>query len=220
MRALVKSEPGPGHVELRQDWPVPSARAGWVVVEVVACGICGTDLHIWHDEFKTWPPVVMGHEYVGRIVEVGPDVKGWKVDDRVVCEQHAMACGHCYSCRRGAVHLCPEKRSQGIGIDGAFADKVALRAWLLHRVPDAVPDEVAVITEPEGCKRAIRALTCDCADLPQRQRGLIHGLAPFKLGLAQGEVSRVEHQADLRLVHFHPLRRGQQEGSAEDVHLA
>jgi L-iditol 2-dehydrogenase len=55
MRALVKSEPGPGHVELRQDWPVPSARAGWVVVEVVACGICGTDLHIWHDEFKTWP---------------------------------------------------------------------------------------------------------------------------------------------------------------------
>jgi L-iditol 2-dehydrogenase len=177
MRALVKSEPGPGHVELRQDWPVPSARAGWVVVEVVACGICGTDLHIWHDEFKTWPPVVMGHEYVGRIVEVGPDVKGWKVDDRVVCEQHAMACGHCYSCRRGAVHLCPEKRSQGIGIDGAFADRVALPAWLLHRVPDGVPDEVAVVTEP----LAICVTGADRAQLRPGEVALVVGAGPIGL---------------------------------------
>ena len=148
MRALVKSGPGPGHLELRDDWPVPSARAGWVVIDVAFCGICGTDLHIWHDEFKSWPPVVLGHEYVGRIVEVGPEVEGWAVGDRVVCEQHNLACGHCYSCRRGAVHLCPEKRSPGIGVDGAFADRVALPAWQLHRVPDQVPDDVAVVTEP------------------------------------------------------------------------
>jgi threonine dehydrogenase-like Zn-dependent dehydrogenase len=177
MRALVKFEAGPGHVELRPDWPAPTARPGWVVVSVAACGICGTDLHIWHDEFKSWPPVVMGHEYVGRIVEVGPEVTGWKVGDRVVCEQHAMACGHCYSCRRGAVHLCPEKRSQGIGIDGAFADRVALPAWLLHRVPDGVPDEVAVITEP----LAICVTGADRAELRPGEVALVVGAGPIGL---------------------------------------
>jgi L-iditol 2-dehydrogenase len=177
MRALVKSEPGPGHVDLHQDWPEPTVRAGWVVAEVAACGICGTDLHIWHDEFKTWPPVVMGHEYVGRIVEAGADVAAWKVGDRVVCEQHAMACGHCYSCRRGAVHICPEKRSQGIGTDGGFAEKVALPAWLLHRVPDAVPDEVAVITEP----LAICVTGVDRAEVAPGEVALVVGAGPIGL---------------------------------------
>ena len=117
-------------------------------MDVSACGICGTDLHILNDEHKNWPPVVLGHEYVGRIATVGPGVEGWRVGDRVVCEQHTLACGHCYSCRRGAIHLCPAKRSPGWGIDGAFAEQVKLPAILLHRVPDNVPDEAAVLTEP------------------------------------------------------------------------
>ncbi len=199
MRALVKTEPGPGHLELRDDWPAPSARPGWVVVEVAACGICGTDLHIWHDEFKSWPPVVLGHEYVGRIVEIGPGVEGWAIGDRVACEQHALACGHCYSCRRGAVHLCPEKRSQGIGIDGAFADKVALPAWLLHRVPDEVPDETAVITEP----LAICVTGADRAELRPGEVALVVGVGPIGLlssmvlrasGARVVLAGRVEHQ--------------------------
>jgi L-iditol 2-dehydrogenase len=177
MKALVKTELGLGHLELRDDWPVPCARPGWVVAEVAACGICGTDLHIWHDQFKSWPPVVMGHEYVGRIVEVGPDVKGWAVGDHVVCEQHAMACGHCYSCRRGAVHICPEKRSQGIGIDGGFAERIALPAWLLHRVPDGVPDDVAVITEP----LAICVTGAARAELCPGEIALVIGVGPIGL---------------------------------------
>ncbi|HXW81530.1 MAG TPA: alcohol dehydrogenase catalytic domain-containing protein [Acidimicrobiales bacterium] len=148
MRALVKSERGPGHLELRDDWPSPHPGPGWVVVDVTACGICGTDLHIWHDEHKNFPPVVLGHEYVGRVASLGPGVQGWSVGDRVVCEQHTLACGHCHSCRRGAIHLCPDKRSPGWGIDGAFADQVALPASLLHRVADGVPDDAAVTTEP------------------------------------------------------------------------
>jgi threonine dehydrogenase-like Zn-dependent dehydrogenase len=119
----------------------------------------------------------MGHEYVGRIVEVGPDVGEWKAGDRVVCEQHAMACGRCYSCRRGAVHVCPAKRSQGIGIDGAFADRVALPAWLLHRVPEGVPDEVAVITEP----LAICVTGIDRAELRPGEVALIVGAGPIGL---------------------------------------
>jgi L-iditol 2-dehydrogenase len=148
MRALVKSSRGPGYLGLRTDWPEPKPEPGWVVVDVAACGICGTDLHIWHDQHRYWPPVVLGHEYVGRISAVGDGTRTWQPGERVVCEQHSLACGRCDACRRGAIHLCAAKRSPGWGIDGAFADKVALPATLLHRVPDSVPDEAAVMTEP------------------------------------------------------------------------
>jgi len=148
MRALVKSERGSGHLKLHDDWPAPVAASGWIVADVAACGICGTDLHIWHDEHDYWPPVVLGHEYVARVAELGSGVEGWSVGDRVVCEQHSLACGHCDSCRRGAIHLCPDKRPPGLGIDGGFAEKLALPASLLHAVPDNVPDGAAVVTEP------------------------------------------------------------------------
>jgi threonine dehydrogenase-like Zn-dependent dehydrogenase len=117
MKALVKTAKGPGHVELKSDWPKPVVRPGWVLVEVVASGICGTDVHILEDTHKNWPPVVLGHEYTGRIVEVGNDCGSWKVGDRVVCEQHTLACMSCDACRRGAIHLCPAKRSPGWGIE-------------------------------------------------------------------------------------------------------
>ena len=84
MKALVKTSKGHGNVELKNDWPKPQVKPGWVLVQVAACGICGTDLHIQEDTHKNWPPVVLGHEYTGRIVEIGPDVTGWKVGDRVV----------------------------------------------------------------------------------------------------------------------------------------
>ncbi len=150
MRAIVKSEHGPGHVALHVGWPEPTLRPGWVIADVLASGICGTDIHILNDDFRTWPPVVMGHEYVVRIVELGEGVDGWVVGDRVVCEQHVFACGQCDVCRRGMIQLCREKRPPGGGIDGAFADKVALPANLLHRVPDGVSDEQAVVTEPSA----------------------------------------------------------------------
>lgn len=148
MRALVKSEPGDGHVALHEDWPEPVAGAGQVVVDVDACGVCGTDLHVLHDEHKNWPPVVLGHEYTGRVSQVGSEVHGWSVGDRVVCEQHGGHCGRCFSCRTGDIHLCPHKRSPGWGVDGAFADRVALPAALLHRVPDGLSVRAAALAEP------------------------------------------------------------------------
>jgi L-iditol 2-dehydrogenase len=148
MKALVKTEKGPGHVELFSDYPKPQVKPGWVLVEVVACGICGTDVHILEDTHKNWPPVVLGHEYTGRIVEVGEDCGAWKVGDRIVCEQHTLACMNCDACRRGAIHLCPSKRSPGWGIDGAFAEFVFLPANLLHKVPDGVSYAAATVTEP------------------------------------------------------------------------
>jgi len=177
MRALVKLEKGPGHVELKNDWPKPQVKPGWVLVEVTACGICGTDIHIEEDTHKNWPPVVLGHEYTGRIAEIGAEVEGWNVGDRVVCEQHHGACLKCDACRRGAIHLCPSKRSPGWGIDGAFADFVLLPAWLLHRVPDGVSSRAATVTEPT----AICITGLDRVNLQPGERVLVIGPGPIGL---------------------------------------
>ena len=147
MRAVVKTRRGEGHVELL-DVDEPAAKAGWVVLEVIGAGICGTDLHILHDEHPYWPPVTLGHEFAGRIAELGAGVEGWRVGDRVVCEPHAGACGICHLCRRGFAQLCAHKRSPGWGIDGALAPYVAVPAHLLHRVPDEVSDLAAAVCEP------------------------------------------------------------------------
>lgn len=177
MKALVKTEKGPGHVELKTDWPKPTAKEGWVVVEVAGCGICGTDLHILEDTHKNWPPVVLGHEYTGRIVEIGAGVTKYKVGDRVVCEQHTLACMVCDACRRGAIHLCPNKRSPGWGIDGAFAEFVALPENLLHKVPEGVSFRAATITEPT----AICITGLDRVALQSGERVLVIGPGPIGL---------------------------------------
>lgn len=177
MKALVKTEKGPGHIELLSNYPKPSVKPGWVLIEVVASGICGTDLHIMEDTHKNWPPVVIGHEYTGRIVEVGSDCGSWKVGDRIVCEQHTLACLICDACRRGAIHLCPTKRSPGWGIDGAFAEFVLLPANLLHKVPDGVSYRTATVTEPT----AICITGLDRIAINTGERVLVVGPGPIGL---------------------------------------
>ncbi len=147
MRAVVKTARGDGHLELREV-PEPVAKPGWVVLEVLGAGICGTDVHILHDEHPYWPPVTLGHEFAGRIVEIGPGVEGWSEGARVVCEPHAGACGVCHLCRDGMAHLCASKRAPGWGIDGALAERVAVPAHLLHRVPEGISDRAAAVCEP------------------------------------------------------------------------
>jgi len=147
VKAVVKTEKGDGHVELL-DVAEPTPKPGWVVLEVTGAGICGTDIHILHDEHPYWPPVTLGHEFAGRIAEVGPEVEGWKSGDRVVCEPHALACGVCHLCRRGFMQLCARKRAPGWGIDGALARYVAVPAHLLHRVPEEVGDLASAVCEP------------------------------------------------------------------------
>jgi L-iditol 2-dehydrogenase len=148
MQALVKTKKGKGFIELK-DVPVPSIGESEVLIDVKACGICGTDLHIYHDEFPYYPPVILGHEFSGTIAAVGRNVQGWAVGDRVVGEPHTMACGICALCRTGNRQICPHKRSPGWGIDGAFAQ---LMRWpepgLLHRIPDTLDFPAAALTEP------------------------------------------------------------------------
>ncbi|MFB3827248.1 MAG: zinc-binding dehydrogenase [Bryobacteraceae bacterium] len=147
MLALVKTRKGPGFLELREV-PVPVPGAGEVLIEVNASGICGTDVHVFHDRFPYWPPVILGHEFAGRVVELGPGVQYYKAGDRVVGEPHTQACGQCYLCRTGNIQICPMKRSPGWGIDGAFTRYLKMPERLLHRIPDEMSYDAAAVVEP------------------------------------------------------------------------
>ncbi len=148
MKALVKTAKGEGNIEVK-NMPYPSLPAGdWVIIKVRAAGVCGTDLHIWHDMYPYWPPVILGHEFAGEIAETGKDVKRFSVGDRVVCEPHSLACGVCELCREGRIQQCAEKRSPGWGINGGFAEYVAMPEKLLHRIPEKMSFEIAALAEP------------------------------------------------------------------------
>lgn len=149
MKALVKTAPGPGHVELREI-PNPDPAPGQVKLEIAACGICGTDLHVLHDTFRNFPPVILGHEFVGRIVEEGPAVRG-RVDRNAryaVLGATAVTCGRCRYCQSGDFMFCPERRGMGHGVNGAFTRYTCVRPDQLFRLDDDLPEEEGALVEP------------------------------------------------------------------------
>lgn len=147
MQALVKTQKGVGHLAL-MDMPEPRPGPGEVLVEVRASGICGTDVHVKNDTFPYWPPVILGHEFAGIVVELGPDCRQYALGDRVVGEPHTRHCGHCYLCRTGNVQICPEKRSPGWGIHGSMAKFLVMPEQLLHPIPDSLDFDTAAVIEP------------------------------------------------------------------------
>lgn len=149
MRAVVNIERAPHRVEM-QDRPRPEIGPGDVLLRVGAVGVCGSDLHQWHNTHG-WAvnyPVVLGHEFAGEIVECGKDVTGFSEGDRVASETAAAICGSCVYCRTGNYNVCPERLGFGYGTDGAMADFVRVPARCLHRVPENVPMQDAALTEP------------------------------------------------------------------------
>jgi L-iditol 2-dehydrogenase len=147
MQALVKTRKGVGHLELR-DVPIPEPGPGEVLLRILAAGVCGTDIHVRDDNFPYWPPVILGHEFCGQVVQTGKGVSLVQENDRTVGEPHTKACGHCWLCRTGNIQICPEKRSPGWGIDGAMAEYLVMPEELLHKIPDNISNEVGAIIEP------------------------------------------------------------------------
>ena len=162
MKAIVKVAPGPGHVALCEV-PEPVPGPGQVKVEVRAAGVCGSDLHIYHDEIKIpiQPPVIMGHEFSGVIVDIGEEVPGdagpvvaagkWQVGDRVTCETTARSCGRCLPCHLGHYNLCATRQVVGYSMDGCFARYCVVNERQLHRLPDGVSFRAGALTEPLAC---------------------------------------------------------------------
>ena len=150
MKAVAKTARGPGNVELI-DARVPQAVDGHVVVEVRAAGICGTDLHIYHDEYPSNPPVILGHEVAGVVAEVGDGVTSCSPGDRVTSETYFYVCGSCEFCRDGYPNLCAERLSIGSGVNGAFAKYIVVPALNVHRLPENVDDLAGALTEPLAC---------------------------------------------------------------------
>ena len=151
MRALVKTGDGPG-LSL-EEVAAPRPGPNDVIVNVVKASICGTDLHIfdWDEWAQGTIPIGMaiGHEFAGVIAEVGEEVTGIGVGDRVSAEGH-ITCGHCRNCRAGRRHYC--RNAEGIGVNraGAFADQVAVPAVNVFPLPDDVSDDIGSILDPLG----------------------------------------------------------------------
>lgn len=150
MLGLTKLAPGPGHVALAER-PEPDPGPGQVVLDVVATGICGTDLHIEAGEYPSVPPVTMGHEVSGVVAAVGEGVAFTLVGQAVATETYAATCGICRHCRDGRRNLCPERRSIGTHVDGGFAPRLVVPAANLHPLPPGLDGAAASALEPLAC---------------------------------------------------------------------
>lgn len=124
-----------------------------ILIKIKKTAICGTDIHIYNWDAwsqKSVPvPMVVGHEYVGEVVDIGSSVKGFAIGDRVSGEGH-ITCGHCRNCRAGRTHLCRNTEGVGVNRQGAFAEYLALPAFNAFKIPDNISDDITSIFDPLG----------------------------------------------------------------------
>lgn len=135
------------------DLPTPHAGPGELVLRNQVCGVCGTDVHIYHGEpgsADVNPPVVLGHEYSGEVVEVGKGVTGFAVGDHVTVDPN-IYCGHCAYCQNGKKQLCPSMEAIGVTRDGGFAQYSRIPASQAFKLEPTVPWEAAAMAEPLAC---------------------------------------------------------------------
>src|SRR5512135_645572 len=151
MKALVKSRAEPGI--WMEDVPKPGIGPNDLLIRVHYTSICGTDLHIV--EWDAWAqrtikvPLVVGHEFMGQVVEIGSHVAGFAPGDRVSVEGH-VTCGHCRNCRAGRRHLCRNTQGLGVNRPGCFAEYVAMPASNVFSLTPEIPDDVAAFLDPLG----------------------------------------------------------------------
>lgn len=151
-----------GYKDIRiEEVPRPVAGAGSVIVKIDYAGICGTDRHEYvgpnfipvekpHRLTGKTAPLIPGHEFSGRIYELGPGVSGWKIGDRVTANG-TLACGTCEMCRSGRYNICERLGFLGVGDDGAFAQYAAVKAERLFAIPEGVTQRHAPLAEPLAC---------------------------------------------------------------------
>lgn len=177
MKALVYTAPEQYSI---QNLPDPKVGPNQVLVQVQRCGICKTDLHIHHGRFISQFPLTPGHEFCGKIVEVGSGVPDWKVGDRVTCD-NTVLCGYCYYCRRNQPLYCQNFYSLGCTGPGGLAEYALVNADKVFRIPDHLSFDQAAFTEPLACVvHGVDMLDVQCGD-----RVLVFGAGPSGILLAQ-----------------------------------
>lgn len=202
MRAVVF--PRPNVVEVRE-MDFPSCGPREVVVRVARAGICGTDLHIHRNEYMARLPLVPGHEFVGRIEQVGAEVRWPAVGDRVAADPN-LYCNACDHCRRRMHNHCLNWQGIGITRAGAFAEAVAVPAAACYAVPDEMDDATAAFIEPVSCVvHAMRRLP-----LEPGENVLIFGAGPMGLLLVQA----LRHRGAGRVVVVEPQAARQRQAEA------
>ncbi len=177
MQAAVYRGPGRIDVESRHG---PRPGAGEILVEVQACGVCGTDVHILDGAYPATADVALGHEYAGVVLDVGAGVRDLAPGDRVAVDPN-LACGTCPACRRGDDHLCDRLQALGVTRDGGFAERCLVPASQAHRLPEGLGFEAAALAEPLSC--CLHGL--DVAGIRAGDRVVVLGAGPIGLLMTQ-----------------------------------
>ncbi len=148
MKALVKYERGEGNVAV-MEVDEPRCGAGQIRIEVAYCGVCGTDLHVLHDTYRNYPPVILGHEIAGTVIETGAGVERVRIGDRVaILGASTVLCGECTYCRSGYFIFCPKRRGMGHGVNGAFARYLVAREDQAYPIPEGFSLDEGALCEP------------------------------------------------------------------------
>ncbi|THA40252.1 zinc-dependent alcohol dehydrogenase family protein [Streptomyces sp. A1547] len=196
MKAAVISAPGVVTIETVDD---PKPGAGEVVVQVAACGLCGTDLHILQGEFAPSLPLVPGHEFAGTVVAYGPGVTGLALGDRVAVDP-SLYCNACHYCRIGRNNLCERYAAIGVTAPGAAAEFAVAPAANCVKLPDHVRPEDAALIEPLSC--AVRGYDVLRAQLASSV--LIYGSGT--MGLMMLELAKRTGAVVVDIVDINPAR--------------
>ena len=197
MMAVRKLEKAPGLTV--EEVPIPEMGVDEVLVAVEAASVCGTDLHIW--QWDDWasnrirPPLTIGHEFAGTVVDVGSAVRHVSIGDYVSAESH-VTCGMCFQCRTGQAHMCPMTRILGVDRDGCFADYVSIPEKVVWRNDrNKIPPEIATLQEPFG-NGVFATLAHELAG----QSVAVLGCGPtglFSIGIANASGAGAVYAADI-----------------------
>lgn len=197
MKAVVF--PSPGQISIEQV-PDPSTGTDEVIVQVAQAGICGTDLHIFNNEYLSSFPLIAGHEFAGRIIETGKEVNSLKVGDRVAVDPN-LNCGECYFCRQEQGNHCLNWQGVGITRQGGFAEYVAVPARACYLVPESLTDTQAAFIEPLSCViHALKRMRVSLGD-----EVLIFGAGP--MGLLMIQMMRISGASQIIVVEKDQERR-------------
>lgn len=179
---------GKNHLQIKE-MSKPTVKKGDVLVRVMACGICGTDVHIFCGDggcFPTPPGTVLGHEFSGIVEAVGDDVRDIKIGDRV-CVDPNQLCGECYYCKSGIGHFCERMTGIGTGVNGGFAEFCAVPQSQVYKIGDNTTYEMGAMAEPVACcVHGIDMCNISCGDTVAVIGGGMIGMIMLQLAKLSG----------------------------------